>query len=56
MIRKIAALFVLAAVVTLSACGQSGPLYIPGNPSEIRTPAPQPAQGEREENDDEDDG
>lgn len=24
----------------LVGCGQSGPLYLPGNPSEIRQPAP----------------
>ena len=35
----------------VAACGQSGPLYLPGNPSEVQEPpAPPPA-----ENDDEDD-
>ena len=30
---------VLAALV-LCGCGQSGPLYIPGNPSRIESPPP----------------
>lgn len=44
-------LFLLAvAAGILSACGQSGPLYLPGNPSEIR------AQPPAEEPEQEDDG
>lgn len=35
--RIFAALLLLLA---LSACGQSGPLYIPGNPSRIEQPPP----------------
>ncbi len=28
----------IATITLISACGQSGPLYLPGNPSEIQTP------------------
>ncbi len=37
MLRLIAACLL---VMMLVGCGQSGPLYLPGNPSEIRQPAP----------------
>jgi predicted small lipoprotein YifL len=46
----------LAAFVFLfigSGCGQSGPLYIPGNPSKIEQPPPQAestAEEDAEEN------
>jgi predicted small lipoprotein YifL len=39
---------------SLLGCGQSGPLYLPGDPSEIRD-APQQA-GNANEEEDEDDG
>jgi predicted small lipoprotein YifL len=39
---------------SLPGCGQSGPLYLPGDPSEIRD-APRPAENANEE-EDEDDG
>jgi predicted small lipoprotein YifL len=29
---------VLISVLLFSACGQSGPLYIPGNPSQMAVP------------------
>ncbi len=35
-------LFIITALILtvhFSACGQSGPLYIPGNPSEMAMPA-----------------
>ena len=31
-----------------SGCGQSGPLYIPGNPSQMAVPPSQPPPGEEE--------
>ena len=49
---------VLAALV-LCGCGQSGPLYIPGNPSRIESPPPadNTAEEEAEEKSrDDDDG
>ena len=36
--------------IWLAACGQSGPLYLPGDPSKIRE-APQPAESADEEDD-----
>lgn len=48
----------LAALLLIaSGCGQSGPLYLPGNPSRIEQPPPpaeEPADTEAEENDDSD--
>lgn len=41
-----------SAPATLVACGQSGPLYLPGNPSEIQAPLPEPAEVPAEEEDD----
>ena len=46
-------LTVLAALLFVAACGQSGPLYIPGNPSKVQQPPPQAestAEEEAEEN------
>jgi predicted small lipoprotein YifL len=31
-----------------SGCGQSGPLYVPGNPSQMAVPPSQPPPGEEE--------
>ena len=31
-----------------SGCGQSGPLYIPGNPSQMAVPPSQPSASEEE--------
>ncbi len=44
-------LFLVAAA---AGCGQSGPLYIPGNPSKIENPPPaeEPAEEEKEEDSD----
>lgn len=48
-LSKTIVLLLLPAV--LSACGQSGALYLPGNPSEVQQPAAGPAaQDEDEEN------
>lgn len=30
----------LIAAILLAACGQKGPLYLPGNPSEMQTEVP----------------
>ena len=51
MTYKILAAMILAFVV--AGCGQSGPLYIPGNPSKIEQPPPtaeSTAEDEAEEN------
>ncbi|MFQ5608748.1 MAG: lipoprotein [Woeseiaceae bacterium] len=48
----IAAVFLVFA---LAACGQSGPLFLPGNPSEVQVPASQqqPERAETEEDNEE---
>lgn len=48
MTRKILAILLFA--FALAACGQSGPLYVPGDPSSVQQPQPVP---EADENDDE---
>jgi predicted small lipoprotein YifL len=50
--RLIVLLAALAGFTVLTGCGQSGPLYLPGDPSEVRQ-VPQPAEQEAE--DDEED-
>lgn len=52
--KNIPACAMLALLATLSACGQKGPLFLPGNPSEIQTDVP-PA-GTTEERDDDQQG
>jgi len=44
-----------AALNIVAACGQSGPLYLPGNPSEIRTPQELPTEEESDEKKSEED-
>ena len=41
----ICTLATLLLVVVLAGCGQSGPLYVPGDPSSIQTP-PEPAESD----------
>ena len=39
-----------------SGCGQSGPLYVPGNPSQMAVPPSQPPPDEEEAEAEEDNG
>ena len=48
-------LFALFVVLLIAGCGQSGPLYIPGNPSRIESPPP-PAEDAGEEESAEENG
>jgi len=41
-----------AFMVLFSGCGQSGPLYIPGNPSQMAVPPSQPPVSEEEPEED----
>jgi len=41
-LRTLLTTLALVGLVALAGCGQSGPLYLPGNPSEVREPAAQP--------------
>ena len=44
-----------ALLLILAGCGQSGPLYVPGDPSTIESSAGQtPSQNNDDEDDDED--
>ena len=52
---------IMLPILTLSGCGQKGPLYLPGNPSEIKTEVSKqeskqemPASEQQDEDDDED--
>jgi predicted small lipoprotein YifL len=50
-------LSILIAACALAACGQSGPLYIPGDPSSVQQPQPVPeADEDGDENAEDDDG
>ena len=40
----------LLSLAFLAACGQKGPLFLPGDPSEVRTTMPQQQQSQTEEN------
>ena len=46
-------LSVAISCFALFGCGQSGPLYLPGDPSEIRQ-APKPVESADDEEDDDD--
>jgi predicted small lipoprotein YifL len=52
--RFIVALATISIVMLSAGCGQSGPLYLPGDPSKIEEvpPAPADAEEEKEENGD----
>jgi predicted small lipoprotein YifL len=58
--RPLRTLFASLLVILVTGCGQSGPLYIPGNPSEIKAPpstqqnTEQKAEDEKKEDDAED--
>lgn len=47
MMRKVLALTLLGGL--LGGCGQSGPLYLPGDPSEVMSAPPQQQPPEPEE-------
>ena len=54
--RLFAALAAFSFLFAAAGCGQSGPLYIPGNPSKIQQPPPQAESTAEEENENEDNG
>ena len=47
--RFILAITAMAALFIVSGCGQSGPLYLPGNPSRIEKLPPLPTGTEQEQ-------
>ncbi|MDH3612476.1 MAG: lipoprotein [Gammaproteobacteria bacterium] len=50
----ICALAALLLTLTLTGCGQSGPLYVPGDPSSIKVP-PEAAPSDEESDENGDD-
>lgn len=44
----------LISIFIIAACGQKGPLFLPGNPSEIRPEPPEQEQDEEDEDDEDD--
>ena len=51
---KAISLAALLFILFLAGCGQSGPLYIPGEPAEVEPPAEQAERDEEREKDNED--
>ena len=51
MMRLIFLVAAFAGISFVTGCGQSGPLYLPGDPSEIRQ-APKPVESVDDEEDD----
>ncbi len=47
-------LVLLLALLFAAGCGQKGPLYLPGNPSQIKTDVPSQDEGQTEEDDEDD--
>jgi len=52
LIQSVASL--VFAVLVLAGCGQKGPLFLPGNPSEVRpVPEQEQAEADRDQGDEE---
>ena len=49
-----AALGMLLLILFIAGCGQSGPLYVPGDPSSIQAPPEEPEESEEKDEDAED--
>lgn len=45
----------LLLILLVAGCGQSGPLYVPGDPSSIQSPPEEPKESEEKDEDVEDD-
>ena len=58
MIRCIVMLVAISFVGLFAGCGQSGPLYLPGNPSKLERlpPAPRETEEEKDKSKDGDSG
>ena len=49
------ALYAFVVALLLAGCGQSGPLYMPGDPSQMSVPPTQPAESTDEDAEEADD-
>ena len=49
-----ATLGLLLLILSFAGCGQSGPLYVPGDPSSIQAPPEEPKESEEKDEDAED--
>ncbi len=47
-------LVLLLVLLFAAGCGQKGPLYLPGNPSQIKTDVPRQDESQTEEDDEDD--
>jgi predicted small lipoprotein YifL len=56
MTRLIFALLASSFGLMSAGCGQSGPLYLPGNPSQIQNPSATTPDADEEKENKEDDG
>jgi len=52
--QKTVRVMLLLSLACLSACGQKGPLFLPGNPSQIQTVPPAEQEQTNSDEDDED--
>ncbi len=50
-----ATLGTLFLILLIAGCGQSGPLYVPGDPSSIQSPPEEPKTSDEKDEDVEDD-
>ena len=48
-------LLLLLALLIAAGCGQKGPLYLPGDPSEIKTDVPHQDESQTEKDDEDED-
>ena len=57
--RILAVIIVLLSTGSITGCGQKGPLFLPGSPSQVQAVTQQPpqeAQSTEEDDDDDDEG
>ena len=55
MSNSLRAVYALLVLMFVAGCGQSGPLFVPGNPSTVE-PQPQQQQPAQEEDEEEENG
>jgi len=48
-LRLLVSIATLFSAITITACGQKGPLFLPGNPSEVQSEVPPQDQPQNEE-------